>query len=294
MSRILILGGAGMLGHKAYQVLSGDHEVFVTFRNYNDRLAGTGIFEKGHVIQRVAALDLESVRNAITLSQPDVVLNCIGVIKQLEEAKNPQIAIQINALFPHLLAEQCRDMGIRFIHISTDCVFSGERGMYKESDESDAHDLYGRTKFLGEVAAEHSLTLRLSIIGHELFSSRSLIDWFLSNTDGTVKGFRNALYTGFPTCVFCRELSRVISHYPRLSGLYQVAATPISKHDLLHIVQEVYDVPINIVPDDDFRCDRSLDGEKYASKTGFRPQLWREMIVEMHRDYDTYKRWKTI
>lgn len=294
MSKILILGGSGMLGHKAYQILSREHDVYVTFRRFDKRLLATEIFDQHHVIEGVDASDIESCRIAIEKTMPEIVLNCIGIIKQLDEAANPRIAIQVNALFPHLLAEECAKRKIKMIHISTDCVFSGKRGKYTEEDQSDAIDLYGRTKFLGEVTGEYCLTLRTSIIGHELFSRLSLVEWLLSQNGKTVKGYRNAIYTGLPTVIFCRELSRLIATRPQLTGLYQIAATPISKFDLIQKIKEVYGLKMDIQPMDDFYCDRSLDGSKYTSVSGFQTQSWSEMIKEMYVDFIAYKTRKEL
>jgi dTDP-4-dehydrorhamnose reductase len=292
MSRVLILGGGGMLGHKAYQVLAREHEVFVTFRQYGEALRRIGLFDERRVISDVNAVPIESVHRALREVCPEVVLNCIGIIKQLDEVRNPRITIEVNALFPHILAEVCAECGARLIHVSTDCVFSGNRGMYKESDESDAHDLYGRTKLLGELQEEGCLTLRTSIIGHELFSNRSLVDWFLTQRGSAIRGYTRAIYSGLPTIAFSREISRVIREYPALTGLYQVAASPISKYDLLRLVREIYDVKVDIIPHEDFRCDRSLDGSKYVQETGFHAPSWNDLILEMHRDSIVYQQWK--
>lgn len=293
MSRVLILGGGGMLGHKAYQVLSCEHDVRVTFRTFDERLQRTGLFDQRMVMTGVDATDVQSVRAAIEAFAPAVVLNCVGVIKQLAGARNPKIAIEINALFPHVLAEVCARADARLIHVSTDCVFSGRGGHYRETDESDAHDLYGRTKFLGETGYGNCVTLRTSIIGHELFSCVSLVDWFLAQRQGTIRGFKRAIYTGFPTVVFCRELSRVITKFPDLSGLFHVAAPPISKYELLQLVGRIYGASVTILPDEEFRCDRSLDGHAYEERTGFQSVPWPDMVDDMHKDFVQYYRWKS-
>ena len=175
-----------MLGHKAFQVFSHYFETAATFRHFDARLRSTGLFPESQVIDGVNANDLATVRSAVQQFRPNCVLNCVGIIKQLKEAKEARASIYTNALFPHLLAELCGDLGARLIHVSTDCVFSGRRGHYTEQDQSDAEDLYGRTKFLGEVDYAHALTVRTSIIGRELFSNLSLVDWFLAQKGGRV------------------------------------------------------------------------------------------------------------
>ena len=174
--------------------------------------------------------------------RPNVVLNCVGIIKQLKETQNRKLLIYTNALFPHLLQEVCFDVGTKLIHVSTDCVFSGKKGNYCDDDVSDAEDLYGRTKFLGEVGESPALTLRTSIIGHGLASKSSLVDWFLSQDHKAVKGYLHAIYTGLPTVVFCKELIRVIETYPELTGVYNVASQKIAKYDLLVLIRDTYEL----------------------------------------------------
>ena len=282
--KVLILGGGGMLGHKAYQIFSSKFNTYVTFRDF-ERYEATELYRHEDVLDHVDAFDLPSVKRAIDDIRPDAVLNCIGVIKQLDFAKDHKISIYINALFPHLVAEVCESVSAKLLHISTDCVFTGEKGDYSEDDLSDAHDLYGRSKYLGEIANADALTLRTSIIGHELFSNVSLVDWFLTQTGDSVHGFTNAVYTGFPTVTFALELARVIEQYHHLSGVYQVSSEKISKFQLLQMVRDQYDVEIEIEPDAQFRCHRSLDSTKFRTATGFNPPTWPEMIAEMHKDY---------
>jgi dTDP-4-dehydrorhamnose reductase len=291
MTKVLILGGSGMLGHKAYQVFSKEMETYVTFRNYDERIRSLKLFKDHSVIQNVDAFRFDSVEMAISRVRPDFVLNCVGIIKQRKEAKNARESIYINALFPHLLAECCEQAGSKLLHVSTDCVFSGDKGMYREEDISDAEDLYGRTKYLGELNDSNSLTLRTSIIGHELSEGISLIDWFLSQKGEVVNGYTNAIYSGFPTVVFSRELLRIIKNFPTLKGLYQVSSEKISKFQLLSIVRDIYQVPVELKPYGDIRCDRSLDSTRYRERTQLQLLSWENMIHMMHEDYKTTEQW---
>lgn len=294
MTRVLVLGGGGMLGHKAFQVLSGEFDTWVTFRRFDEKLRKTGLFPADRVIDGVDASDLATVQRAVDRVAPDVVINCIGIIKQLAEAKNARISIRINALLPHELADICRARGARLIHISTDCVFSGRKGGYTDDDPSDAEDLYGRSKFLGEVATEGALTLRTSIIGRELFTDVSLVDWFLGRHDEAVRGFTNAIFSGFTSIALSREIARVIRDYPSLSGRYNVSAEPMDKYHLLLLLREAYGTSVEIEPHADFRCDRSLDSRRYRAATGFVPPSWPEMIREMAEDSTPYERIKGL
>jgi dTDP-4-dehydrorhamnose reductase len=291
MTKVLILGGAGMLGHKAYQVFSNEMETYVTFRNYDERIRSLKLFKDHAVIQNVDVFRLESVEKAISRVRPDFVLNCVGIIKQRKEAKNARESIYINALFPHLLAGCCEQAGAKLLHVSTDCVFSGTKGMYREEDISDAEDLYGRSKYLGELNYGNCLTLRTSIIGHELSGGVSLIDWFLSQKGKVVNGYTNAIYSGFPTVLFSRELLRIINNFPTLKSLYHVSSEKISKFRLLSIVRDVYQVPVELKPYEDFRCDRSLDSTRYRERTQLQLLSWESMIQMMYEDYRTTEQW---
>ncbi len=216
-------------------------------------------------------------------------VNAVGVIKQVPLAKNVITTLSVNSIFPHQLNELSEKFQFRLINISTDCVFSGEKGNYSESDLADAHDLYGKSKYLGEVVAGSCLTLRTSIIGRELKTSNSLVEWFLSNRGRSVKGFVNAIYTGFPTVVLADILSNIIENYPNLCGLYHVSSEPINKFNLLNHINEAYQAEIKIEPFEDFVIDRSLDSNKFRKATGFEPINWDEMIRRMAADNTIYQ-----
>jgi len=285
---ILILGASGMLGNALLRILSlrPEFDVFATARGSTslDRWFPSCLMSRIHL--GVNADNFDSILIAFGDIRPAVVINCIGVIKQLATAKDPLVTIPTNTLFPHRLALACKASGSKLIHISTDCVFSGSRGMYTEEDVSDAEDLYGRSKYLGEVGYPHCVTLRTSIIGHELGTSYSLVDWFLSQ-EGKVRGFTKAIYTGFPTV----EMARIIADYvipnESLNGLYQVSSEPISKYDLLKLIAQTYGKQIEIEPFDDFHCDRSLDSLRFRQATGYIPPSWPQLVNDMWNDYSS-------
>ena len=271
-----------MLGNAMMRVLSekSDWQVYGTLRS-----EGAKRFFSAEIAQRlIIGVDVEhydSLIKVFATIRPDVVINCIGLIKQLSEADDPLQALPINALLPHRLARLCELSNTRLVHMSTDCVFSGEKGGYRESDPSDAKDLYGRSKFLGEVTYPHSVTLRTSIIGHELQGARSLIGWFLSQ-ERQCKGFVKAIYSGLPTVVLAQIVRDVIIPRTDLSGLYHVAAQPISKYDLLRLVAEVYGKVIEIIPDDKLVIDRSLNADRFRDATGYLAPGWPKLIELMH------------
>lgn len=278
--RILILGGDGMLGHQLLKFLQPNHEVRVTLRTALSNYAEFEIFNGQNSFDQVELPCLERLTALLNDFQPQVLINAVGIIKQRDAAKAVIPSIEINALLPHCLKELCLAKGIRFIHFSTDCVFSGERGNYKENDFADARDLYGRTKYLGEVVNGHCITLRTSIIGLELSRKKSLIEWFLSQ-EGEIKGFTKAIFSGLTTLEICRVIETLLVLQPQLSGLYQVSAEPVSKYRLLKNLSKKLGKNIRIVPDDGFICDRSLCSEKFMKDTGWTPPSWDRMLTEL-------------
>jgi dTDP-4-dehydrorhamnose reductase len=282
--RMVILGGAGMLGHQLWRYFHLKHEVWATLRQSINDFAQDGLFTDNRVITGLDATDFEDVRRRLTEVRPDVVLSCIGIVKQLKEAKAAIPSITINALLPHKLAEICGHINARLVLFSTDCVFSGQKGCYTEDDVADAMDMYGRTKFLGEVCdSPRVITLRSSIIGRELRTAHSLIDWFLSQRDRGIGGYRRAIYSGFTTIEMCRIVDLILTRHPLLSGLWHVSSDSISKHDLLLLARAKFGVNIDIVPDDSFVADRSLDSTRFRTITGYQPPSWPSMIEELAR-----------
>lgn len=290
--RILIFGGTGMLGHKLVQMLSGQFDVWTTVRGRFEGLEKFGIYDPARVIEGVDAADPETARRSIESVRPDTVINAVGIIKQLPTANDVIQTLTINSIFPHRLVEWSLKYGFRTICISTDCVFSGKTGLYKEEDVSDAYDLYGKSKNLGEVTEGDCVTVRTSIIGRELGTSHSLVDWFLSNRGGSVRGYANAIYSGFPTVVFTDIIVDLITKYRNLRGLYHISSEPINKYDLLKLVNEKYNAGITIERDESFRIDRSLDSTKFRKETGYTPPSWDDMISRMAADPTPYDIWK--
>lgn len=281
--RLLVLGATGMLGNAVLRWFSNDssYKVFGSVRSINsvrklEKLAPAAEFLSGINVE-----SLDSITRLFAITQPDVVINCVGVVKQLRESDDPLVGIPINSLLPHRLARLAEVAGARLVHLSTDCVFSGKNGNYLESDTPDAYDLYGRSKLLGEVDYPNAITLRTSIIGHELSGARSLIDWFLSQ-DKPVKGYRNAVFSGLPTVEIARIIHEFVIPNPKLHGLYHLSAEPINKFDLLELVAKSYKKNIEILPDESVIIDRSLNSERFRSSTGFVPESWLELVKRMH------------
>ena len=234
------------------------------------------------LIESIDVEQFDSLARGIDQARPDVVINCIGVVKQLAEADDPLTALPINALLPHRLARLCSLARARLVHVSTDCVFSGAKGHYTESEFADANDLYGRSKYLGEVDYPHAVTLRTSIIGHELDGARSLLCWFLAQ-GGSVHGFSRAVFSGLPTVELARVIRDHVLPNPDLRGLYHVSAEPINKYDLLQLVAQVYRRSTTIIPSDQPVIDRSLDSTRFRDATGYTPPTWPDLVRRMHQ-----------
>jgi dTDP-4-dehydrorhamnose reductase len=281
--KILVFGITGMLGSAVFRSLSNDKEleVFGTIRQ-SEQIKHFSAAQTKHILPGVNAENYECLINAFTQVRPDVVINCIGLIKHVSDGNNPLRAIAINAQLPHQLSQLCKLTNSRLVHISTDCVFSGTKGFYTENDLPDAKDVYGRSKLLGEVHEAHALTIRTSIIGHEISSNRSLLEWFLSQ-QSEVKGFNKAIFSGLTAVELSKVIKDVILIHQHLSGLYHVAATPINKFELLHLVAKTYNKQINIIQDESFVIDRSLDATLFNSVTGYKPPQWPALIQRMHQ-----------
>jgi dTDP-4-dehydrorhamnose reductase len=280
--KVLVLGASGMLGNAVLRLLSESqgYEVFGSVRS----AAAMRLLPPQAAKRIVTGVDVENQDSLAALLgrvRPDAVINCIGIVKQLQEASDPLTTLPINALLPHRLARMCDLAGARLVHVSTDCVFSGSKGMYLESDPPDAVDLYGRSKSLGEVDYPHAVTLRTSIIGHELGgSAHGLVEWFLSQKD-TVKGFTRAVFSGLPTVELAAVIRDRVLPARELRGVYHVSAAPIDKHSLLNLLAQSYDHPIGIVPDGQLVIDRSLDSTRFRRATGYEPPAWPELVRRM-------------
>jgi dTDP-4-dehydrorhamnose reductase len=283
--KILIIGATGMLGYSLFSNLSdySELDVYGTARSIKGKeLFFTEKLDK--LITNVDVSDISGLEASIANVKPDVVINCVGLIKQHGISKQHVDAISINSLLPHKIAAICDSFDIKLIHFSTDCVFTGDKGDYSESDMPDAQDLYGKSKCLGEVAYPPHLTLRTSIIGHELSSNVSLINWFLSQ-NGNTKGFSKAIFTGLPTCVIAKIIAENIIPHIDITGLYQLSVDPIDKYSLLKLVSTIYGKKIDIEESPELVIDRSLNSKRLRDKINFQIPAWDTLISEMNVDY---------
>ncbi|WP_115703672.1 dTDP-4-dehydrorhamnose reductase family protein [Legionella sainthelensi] len=289
--KILVLGITGMLGSAVFHTFNQQHkdfEVWGTLRSKEGLKYFPSAFHS-FLISDIDVLNLDALCGVLEQVRPNVVINCIGLIKQLSSARDPLSALPINAMLPHQLARLCQLAGARLIHISTDCVFSGKKGFYTENDNSDAEDLYGKSKFIGEITeSSNAITLRTSIIGHEFNSKTALVEWFLSQEIAT-KGYVNAIFSGLPTFELARVMRDYVIPKPELCGLYHVAAAPISKYKLLSLIAEIYKKKISIIADEEIRIDRSLNGERFKNATGYDAPDWSQLIALMYESKNLYE-----
>lgn len=294
---IAVLGATGMLGHKVFQRLTAAMEGVTGLARgdrMTDPISAIPLLAGPDVVWNVNVEDLPALGRRLEELKPRVLVNCVGIVKQRWEAKVAVPSILVNSLLPHWLAERVRLWGGRVIHFSTDCVFNGRKGLYTEADLPDAEDLYGRTKALGEVAAENALTLRTSIIGRELRGRRSLIEWFLSQRGGRIRGYRRVIYSGVTTSTMAALVESLIRDHPDFSGLHHVTAEPISKLELLQLANEAFGAGIEIEPDDEAVLDRSMRSDAFREAVGWAPPPWEAMIAEMAADPTPYEEWKSL
>lgn len=279
--RILILGGAGMFGHRLLHHLRPRHDVRVTVRRRLGDPSLDPLFHEGIAFHGVHMSALDRLIEVMAEFRPEVVINCIGIVKQRPEATDTRLSLEVNALLPHRLLDLCRATGTRLVHLSTDCVFSGAKGSYTEDDPCDVSDVYGLTKYLGEVRDPPALTIRSSIIGLELEHKAGLVEWFLAQR-GEVPGFTRAMYSGLTTAAMSRLVEFLLVERPDLSGLWHVASSPISKFDLLEqLSARLERQDVTLVPSDQFVCLRDLDASRFCLETGWTAPSWSDMLDEL-------------
>lgn len=290
--KVLVVGGGGMLGHKLVQIFERDFDVFSTLRGRIIDYGRFGIFDPAKTFDGLDIENITGIEAIFEKIRPDVVVNAVGLIKQLPNSANIVETLNVNSIFPHRLAQITAKFGSRLICISTDCVFCGEKGNYTEQDVPDALDLYGISKKLGEITSDRCLTIRTSIIGRELKTEHSLVEWFLANAGRTIKGYTNAIFSGFPTLELAEILTQIIRDHPGLTGLYNVSSDPITKYDLLRSFKTAYNVKIEIEPSDEVKIDRSLNSSRFREATGISPANLPEMVERMASDPNPYKEWR--
>ncbi|MCL2403070.1 MAG: SDR family oxidoreductase [Coriobacteriia bacterium] len=292
--RVLVLGASGMLGSAAVRAFGEKHEVFAAARS-SEELENMSIdarrlgVDEAHLLTGFNARDPESVIPILDACKPDVVFNSVGIISQQSDAANDRLMVEVNSVWPHALAQFCEVKNSRLIHMSTDCVFSGRQGAYKEEDIPDAYDMYGRSKLLGEIAtSSNAVTIRTSIIGWQFGPQVSLAGWFAENRNKSLRGYTNAIFSGLPTSELCKAIRDYVLPNENLEGLYQVSAKPIDKYSLLKLLAEKMGWSVDLTPDDSLKVDKSLDSSRFQIATGWRQTTWDSMLENMAAEYCNY------
>jgi dTDP-4-dehydrorhamnose reductase len=280
-----VVGASGMLGHEAIRVLAPDYEVWGACRNPQD-LPDLGV-PRERLLGGLDATKAETAYAMIEQVRPDLVINAVGIVKQLKAAKAAIPSVSVNSLWPHVLADACSAHGARMVHVSTDCVFSGARGSYAESDVPDAFDLYGRSKLLGEVRDQpHVVTLRTSIIGWQLGEPTGLVAWFAAHRNEPLKGFTRAVFTGLTTSALTKVIRDVVLGDATLCGVWHVSADPIDKYTLLTELARHLKWDVDLTPVDEPAIDRSLDSALFRQRAGWTPPSWGEMLHGLAGEWD--------
>ncbi len=285
MTRVLILGGSGMLGHKLLQELAGDarYDVHTTVRRRPAVLGGIpATFHEG-VDLSPGSSHLAEVLQKV---HPDVVINAVGAIKQKDLNSAREETFFINGTLPHLIPLLNPNKSGRVVHFSTDCVFNGDRGNYSDSERPDAEDLYGRSKACGEIDYGPHLTIRTSIIGFELSGFLSLLSWLIRQPPGAaLKGYTRAIYSGLPTVTLSRTVHSLLDAGIPVRGLFHVASEPISKYDLLVRLSQALQLSVSFSADSAFVMDRSLDDTPFRDATSTVRPKWDTLIDELVSDF---------
>ena len=288
---ILVLGATGLIGNRLVRTLGENHEVFGTTRNKNFIDSKLNFFSKEcNWLIDVGPEDFTALEEKIKRIKPNIIVNCLGITKLKSGSTNIQTSILVNALFPHKLSVACRKLNIRLIHLSTDCVFSGSKGKYVESDIPDPIDIYGKTKNIGELINESDLTIRTSFVGREVFTFTNLFEWAIRNRSSSIRAYSKAIYSGLTTLALSEIIKLIIVEQPTLSGLWHVSSEPISKYELLSNLNKELSLDIDIELDESLICDRSLNSKRFREKTKIKVPNWDEMLKEFAKDQIWYEK----
>lgn len=283
--KVLILGATGLLGNTLYRYLSLKKSINV-FGTYRDEFKIKILKKKVYIKNFIYLNDVNNKNNICKIIKnikPVYVINCIGIVKKRKNSK--QLFLKINTELPKFLGNLTKSLHFNLIHLSTDCVFSGKKGNYSEKDNPDPIDFYGKSKLLGEVVSNKSLTIRTSIIGHEIQSSLGLLGWFLKKKN--IHGFTRCFFSGFPTIIISEIIYKYFLQKNKLpiEGLVHIASQKISKFDLLSKIKKIYKLNITIKKKSDFFIDRSLNSNMFNKKFKFKAKPWNYMIKRMYEFY---------
>lgn len=282
--RILVFGSGGMIGHKLTQVFAQRAEVWATVRSAPQVVSHFTGVPTSRLINSLDATDPGQVAESLDRARPDVVVNAVGLIKQSPQISDGLLTQRLNVELPHQLSRECVKRGVRLVHFSTDCVFSGRTGNYSEVDTPDADDAYGRSKAKGEVLGPGALVIRTSTVGREITGFHGLLEWFLSHPPGAVPGYSRAIWSGFPSVTLANLVLDILESQPDLTGLYNLASLPVNKFQLLSWLSEAFGGAWQVQQLPEPELDRSLDGSRLVAATGIAIPSWPQMIDDLLHD----------
>ena len=279
--KIIVLGASGLIGSYMFRELSKTFETFGTIRKSKIKYKDIALFKSNKIIDNIDILNLDNLNKLLESLKPNIIVNCIGVTKR-KISDNLLDVIKINSIFPHELVKWGLINSARIIHFSTDCVFNGLTGNYNEKSNTNAFDIYGKTKALGEIQYDNCLTIRSSFIGRELFDKTELLEWVISNNGKKIKGFKKTMYSGVSALFLSKFIKNIINDHIKLNGLFQLSTDiPISKYDLICLIRDCFDLNIEIIPENNkYHCP-TLDNSKLKNKMNFEIPSWKEMLVEL-------------
>ncbi len=282
--KILLIGANGLIGYNIFRNLikSKEFNIFLLVRSKKNINNFYRSFHFDKLIELKEFKNTSLLESFLKELKPSIVLNCAGITKHSPNIKNISEVLYINSIFPRNLSEICSALKIRLIHLSSDCIFSGSSGMYKDKSFPDANDLYGISKALGEIDKENHLTIRTSTIGHEAQTSYGLLNWFLKQKE--CKGYKNAIFSGPTTLELSKILKDLIIPNQHLSGVLNISSDPIDKYSLLKLIKDTYSLDTVINKCSEVRINRSLNSEKFRTMTNYSVKSWGNMIREMYLD----------
>lgn len=289
------MGISGMIGHKMFQVLNKNfpQAVFATTRTHQKELSEILSIESPKLFD-LELTNQNQIQAVLEKVKPSVVINCTGITIRKLKTETPETVYAVNSVAPKIISFWCEQNNAKYIHFSTDCVFDGAKGSYSETDCPTATDLYGRSKYLGEIQSPSSLILRVPVIGRELFSKTELLEWFLSQKNKKISGYSEVYYSGMTTTRLAEEVTHLIKNFPELRGLYHISTEKISKYDLLVQLNQVFKNQTEITKDSSRKSDKSLACDKYMAKTKFTKPSWKQMLPEIYNENDFYERAQNV
>lgn len=282
--KILITGIDGMIGHKIAQSLSQDFYVIGSTRK-NIKPLDLGINKCKLVKHDFLIDDTEKFLENI---KPDVIINCVGITIRRGININIVNTKLINSDLPHIFNNWVEKNNKKLIHFSSDCVFDGKHGNYLEHSKKNAQDIYGRTKSMGEINGEKSLTIRCSIIGREIFNYTELFEWLYSMKNKSIHGYKNVIYSGVTSNWMGNLVKDILKNNIELSGLYNISSIPISKYDLLVKLSKAFNLGVKITCNTNIKSNKVLISKKFTEITGVNPPSWDDLIVDFKEDSDKY------